>query len=210
MAAPEPPRHPREYVREYIREGLLALVPHYTDGEARTRVHTRQHSYLDPRSVNWLVRITARHFWVDLDQLRRYYSRLLDQRHNLPLPLDAALVLLPLKTREAAAPGEGTTGYMNLPQVAQVLPPPQPGPGPVKPLATVRFTGGLELPCLNTPQTMEARLHQGRQVRREFLQRRQDASPFTGLRYQDMLEVLPPCDCILKSYFLHRFTSPES
>ncbi len=212
MAAAETPRHPREYARE----GLLALLPDYSQQEARTRVHTREGSYLDPRSVNWLVRITARHFWVDLDQLRRHYSRLLGQRHNISLPLDTGLVLLPLKTREAAAPGEVTTGYMNLPQVEQILPPPGPGPGPgpdsgpgpEKPLALVRFAGGFELPCLNTPRTLEQRLRQGRQVRREFLQHRQEAAPFTGLRYEEVLQVLPPCDCILKVFFLHQFTPP--
>ena len=217
---------PKGTVQEYAREGLLALLPVYQDAEACTLVYTRTNRYRDPRSTSWLVRLLAQHFWLDLAQLRRHYSRLLGQRHNISLPLDTGLVLLPLKTREAAQEGESTTGYMNLQQVQAVVPAtpaavdqatssspahlphtPAGGPavGPGKALSVIRFSTGLMLPSLNTPETMQARLDQGRQVRREFLRRRQGDAPHGGLRFEDMQEIMPPCDCILKNYFLHRF-----
>ena len=210
---------PKGEVQEYAREGLLALVPVYQDAEACTLVYTRANRYRDHRSTSWLVRLLAQHFWLDIAQLRRHYSRLLGQRHNISLPLDTGLVLLPLKTREAAQEGESTTGYMNLQQVQEVVPAtpaavdqaasssPAGGhaAGPGKALSIIRFTTGLMLPSLNTPETMQARLDQGRKVRREFLRRRQGDAPHGGLRFEDMQEIMPPCDCILKNYFLHRF-----
>jgi len=208
-------------LQEYLREGLLALVPVYRDETASTRIYTRSGQHEDPRSVNWILRTIATYYWMELSELRRYYSRFLGLRHNISIPLDASLVLLPLKTRAAASLGEVTVGYMNLPQIQDILPVAKRSPekdgnattpvgdSPQEALSVVLFKNGFMLQSLNTPETMEERLRQGHQVRREFLRRKQGAAPYMGITVQDILEILPPCECILKEYFLRKFDRKE-
>ncbi len=92
------------------------------DKENKTIVFTFPEVVRDPRSVNWLVKRLAIYFSLDLGGLRRHCGKLLGLRHNISLPLDAGLVLLPIKMRQAETPGEVTTGFVNLLQIGEILP----------------------------------------------------------------------------------------
>lgn len=108
-------------VENYIQEGLLALVPDYRDGECNTIVFSHLGEQRDRRSVNWLVKRLAAHFSLDLAELRRRCSKLLGLRHNISLPLDTNLVMLPVKMRQAESLGEVTIGFVNLLQVFSLI-----------------------------------------------------------------------------------------
>ena len=221
-------------VENYIQEELLALVPDYRDGECNTIVFTHLGEHRDQRSVNWLVKRLAAHFSLDLFELRRRCSKLLGLRHNISLPLDANLVLLPVKMRQADVLGEVTIGFVNLLQVSDILPPPQKAKtgdtstslskgsntayapevaidsSPVSfsgeyCLSLILFKNGLQLPALNTPETLRERLRQGDRVRREFLQRRIVAGSIPGLSREELFNILPPCECVLKDLFVNIF-----
>ena len=211
----------RHDIKLLLREGIIALIPVNLNGLNSTCIYTLQDQYEDPRSVNWLMKTMAAHYWMELAELKRYYSRFLGLRHNISIPLDANLVLLPVKTRSAVALGEITVGYMNLLQVQDIVPVIQ-APAEEKNkkadrsqsshqeskggyLSLIHFSNGFSLHSLNTPATLQERLRQGRQVRSEFLRRKQGSVPYLGITIQDILEILPPCECILKEYFLFRF-----
>ena len=195
--------------QEYIQEGLLALVPVYENEQTGTRLYTCQGEHLDARSVHWLLKMLAASYWIELARLRRHCSRLLGLRHNISLPLDAALVLLPVKARQAAAQGEVTVGYVNLLQVQEILPsassPISPPLAPAGSLSLIIFQNGLQLGTFNTPETLRERLRQGNQVRQEFLRCKISSASYPGLRLEDVLRLLPPCDCALKDFFLRSF-----
>jgi len=214
----------RHEIKLLLQEGIIALAPVNLKGLNSTCIYTLQGHYEDPRSVSWLMKTIAAHYWMELAELKRYYSRFLGLRHNISIPVDANLVLLPVKTRSAVALGEITVGYMNLMQVQDIVPvihtPAEEKENKSKQddshqekvggyLSLVYFKNGFSLHSLNAPATLEERLRQGRQVRREFLRRRQGSVPYLGISFQDFLEILPPCECILKEYFLFRFNKSE-
>ncbi len=66
--------------------------------------------------------------------------------------------------------------------------------------------GGLVICCLNTAATVKAKLHQGEMARQELQQRHKlttlPAAPFTGLDGGVLRELLPDCDCLLRSILL--------
>jgi hypothetical protein len=110
-------------LEKYIQEGLLALLPRYQGGAGRTVIFTLKGSYPDPRGVPWLVKRLASYYSINLPELRRHCGKLLGFRQYISLPLSEGLVLLPAKVRQAAQPGETTTGFINLLQVEEILPP---------------------------------------------------------------------------------------
>lgn len=247
----------KDTVQHYLAEGLVALLPVYGDERGGTQVVTLQGAHHDPRSLPWLVEVLARFYRLDLAALRRNTGRLLELRHHIPLPLAEGLVLLPVKVRQAAALGEHTTGYVNLPQVEYVEAvggangasgettemnggisagaAPSPGaassaraasssgiaPASVaasggQPLYVAGDTslirsrivcrGGVVICCLNMASTVKAKLLQGERARQELLQRQKltsaPAAPFAGLKGDELRELLPPCDCLLRNIFL--------
>jgi len=107
----------------YIQEGLLALLPCYREGVGGTVVFTLQDSYRDRREITWLVKKLASYYSINLVELRSQCMKLLKLKRYASLPLADGLVLLPVKMRQAAQPGETTMGYLNLLQVAKILPP---------------------------------------------------------------------------------------
>ncbi len=189
-------------IEKYIQEELLALLPRYRDGVGETVIYTSEGRYLDPRGVPWLVERLASYYSLNLLELRRRCGRLLNLRHHISLPLSESLVLLPVKMRQSAELGETTTGFINLQQILQILPPEEKA---FAWLSRIQFKCGLQLKTLNTPETLRDRLRQGEVVRKDFLQRRSRGIAFAGLSRQALLEQLPNCDCVLKDIFIDLF-----
>ncbi len=189
-------------IEKYIQEELLALLPRYRDGVGETVIYTSEGRYLDPRGVPWLVERLASYYSLNLLELRRRCGRLLNLRHHISLPLSESLVLLPVKMRQSAELGETTTGFINLQQILQILPPEEKA---FAWLSRIQFKCGLQLKTLNTPETLRDRLRQGEVVRKDFLQRRSRGIAFAGLSRQALLEQLPNCDCVLKDFFIDLF-----
>ena len=213
-------------IEQYLEEGLLALVPFYEGDAGRTMVHTLQGEHRDRRGTGWLVQRLASYYHLDLGELRRRCGRLLDQRHHITLPLTSALVLLPVRARRSAALGETTMGYISLLQVEKILPAPEAcgavhetGAGvktgshltrsgetaPPHFLSLILFKNGLQLASFNTPETLEERMRQGHRLRREAAERKAGAQ-FIGMGADDLAELLPPCECVLKEIFVRIIT----
>lgn len=194
-------------IEQYLQEGLLVLLPRYQGEKSETLVLTLEDKHPDPRGVPWLVERLASYCNINLPELRRRCGGLLELKHHISLPLSGGLVLLPVKMRQAEVPGETTTGFINLLQVEQILPPPEPRPSTEKGapawLSQVRFKCGLRLKTLNTPETLRGRLRQGETVLQDFLRRRNQGTTFVGLDRRTLLEQLPNCDCVLKELFVN-------
>ena len=205
-----------QLTERYLAEGLVALLPGCREEEGGTWVYTLQGAggHRDPRSLPWLVEVLARFYRLDLAAVRRHTGRLLRLSHHIPLPLADGLVLLPVKVRQAAAPGESTIGYVNLPQVegVEIVQEKREGcqdaaaGGPFPARSRIRCRGGLAIGCLNTAVTVRTKLRHGETARQELLQRQNliagPAALFPGLTENSLRELLPSCDCLLRSVFL--------
>lgn len=190
-------------INQYLyEEGLLALEPLYKERQGSTRVHTTRAIHHDPRSVPGLIKRLASYHCMSLERMRGHYSKLLDKRSYVPLPLGANLVLLPVVFRRSEITGETTTGYINLPRVEQILPPPEPEKQQADPpLSRVQFQGGYQLNTLNTQRTLRERMRQGWQALEDYQSRHYQPQAKHGLRRELVLEALPDCDCVLRDIF---------
>lgn len=110
----------------------------------------------DPRRIQSLLEALARHHAVDLVALRRRCSQLLHGRNYLPIPLNSALVLIPLAL---SACGE-RTGYINLLSVGAVE--------PRNKQCRVVMDDGLVLDCFQSEASVRNRLLRGQLVLREM------------------------------------------
>ena len=97
--------------------------------------------------------------------------------------------------------GEPTSGHVNLLQVERVEAVEN---GSIR--CRIICPNGLVVPCLNTAATVRAKLLQGEAARQELLQRQKvtalPAAAFQGLDGAALRELLPSCDCLLRSMLL--------
>ena len=185
-------------VEIYLEEGLLAVVPVYDNGD-RSAVITLKGRHQEGRTVLSLVKSMAAAYSLDLTALRSRSAELLRVKHHISLALNENLVLLPVKVRTAAEPGEMTIGYVNLGQVESVLEPPE---GEGQALSRVVFKSGFELPTINTADKIKKRMEHGKTVLTDLILRRSRGISYTGLTRQSLLELMPTCECLLKDLFI--------
>ncbi len=181
-------------VESYLQEGLLAVVPVYDDGYC-SAVITLKGRHREARTVLTLIKGIAQNYSLDLSMLRRRSGQRLGIKYHVALPMTEKLVLLPVKVRSAAALGELTNGYVNMDQVAEILPPPE-GEGPA--LSRLLFKNGFELATINTADKLSRRKTDGHTVLADFLERRGKGVSYSGMSCQDILDQLPNCNCVLK------------
>jgi len=98
---------------------------------------------------------------MNINELRRLYGDLLNIKKHVIFPINDDLVLLPIKTRIAVAPGEITIGYCSLLQVDNVSDYSDPSGSW---LSSIQFKAGYELFTLNTTETLRDKIRQGEQV----------------------------------------------
>ena len=90
----------------------------------------------------------------DREAARRNQAEYLHYRQGLPLPLSPALVLTPLKTREAVGRNDGCHSYVSLSAVTDLLEGREQGGG----RSIVVLTGGHRLSCHYSLKTVRKRL----------------------------------------------------
>lgn len=195
-------------MEHYLRQGIVALLPVYT-AQSRSLVVTQSAEHLEGRSVSWLLEQFAKKCFVDLRVLRSCCGALLGLHRHIALPISDNLIMLPLKTRQAQAPGETTIGLVNMIQVAGFDA--HSGPGPW--LSVVTCKTGYRLYTLNTTAVIKTRLLQGKAAALHCHQQKQPAGlagpDFKGMSKEAIIAQLPNCDCFCKDYFCDNLNLKE-
>lgn len=170
------------------KDCLAALVPYYSaEGGNATLICTVDGDvFEDRRTVKWNLRRLARIFSVDLEASRRNQAEYLHYRQGLPLPLSPALVLTPLKTREAVGRNDGCHSYVSLSAVTDLLEEREQGGG----RSIVVLTGGHRLPCHYSLKTVRKRLRDSAIVLDRHRATLLPASEISGAANQEYREFL--------------------
>ncbi len=155
-------------IESYLEEGLLALYPVYDNGD-KSAVLTRKCRLSDPRSTVWMVRKLASYYNLDIVSLRRECACILNIRHNIGLPFTNSLVLIPVKVRQAALPGETTNGFVNMLEIKKLLPAASCDENPF--LSRVIFKNGAWLKTCNTVDTIKQRQKHGNALLEAFAEK---------------------------------------
>ncbi len=182
---------------QYIDEGIIALLPVYTATD-RAIVVTLKGEHNEGRTVPWLIEKLATHYSMNINELRRMYGNLLSVKKHVIVPISDDLVLLPVKSRVAVAPGETTIGYCSLLHIDNICDyTGQPGPW----LSRIQFKNDYILDTLNTAETLRDKIRQGDQVRHHYIKRRGQGPGYAGLSKADLSGCMPNCDCLLLDMF---------
>ncbi len=216
-------------IQQYLAEGLVALLPVYRGNVEGTAVFTLKQTYQAYHSLAWTLKLLARFCCLDLTSLRRRSGAQLGIRHHIPLPFSQGLVLLPVKVREGATLGETTVGYINLLHIegiAETCPtgadstaaassevPVRNGGDQANCRSRINCHGPIIIHSLNTASTLKQKLRQGETIREEILNRHKLLAPqehsFCGLSREALRQLLPSCDCLLRSIMLLLLNSAE-
>ncbi len=104
---------------EGIWRNINCLVPVYNeDGANVTQVHLDDGTVLtDGRKICTVVKSLAKFFTVHVEMARAKYSKLIDRKISVPIPLHQDLVLVPVKMRKPIAREDGAWGYVVLSKI---------------------------------------------------------------------------------------------
>ncbi|MEW5785474.1 MAG: hypothetical protein AB1767_10445 [Bacillota bacterium] len=135
------------------KDSLAALIPYYDrDGSNATLVYrTGGQVEEDRRTVKWNLKRLARHFSIDLEAVRKNHGERLGTFQGVPLPFSAALVLVPLKTRQAIGRNDGCCGYFNPAAICKYYP-------DAEKSTVIVLDGGQQISCLFSMRTVHKRL----------------------------------------------------
>ncbi|MBS3977556.1 MAG: hypothetical protein KGZ75_12710 [Syntrophomonadaceae bacterium] len=124
------------------------------DGGNCTEIFIKGNNRLvDRRRTKGVLSALARLFARDLVYLRDSSRREANRSHSLPLVLDPAMVLVPVKARTASIKDEGTTGYLVLNKLERVEPLDKEGSN-----SRLIFQDGLEVTTLLSTATVRQRI----------------------------------------------------
>lgn len=150
---------------------IAAIKPYYnSDGGNFTLVYTSKGAKFEHRRrLKTVLKNIVSFYGFEPAALRKKYSELLGTKQNVPLPLTASLVLVPLKMRKPHFDQDGATGYVNVCAVKAVKeesPPLKNGKGSEETLCgcLVCLNGGSSLRSLFSAQNTNKRLQLGRQA----------------------------------------------
>jgi hypothetical protein len=185
----------------YLKEGLLALVPYYKSGY-KSVVITMKSSYPDKRAVSWLLQMIATYYLQDISLIRKHYGKMLELRNSFSLAFTQHLILMPVKLRKAAAPGENTIGYVLVSEIRKIDYPPINSKDTVPWRSVIIFKNGRQLPTLNIATKLSYRKYQSSKVLEEYQRLFGINTEKQDSRLEAFLENLPNCDCLFLDTFL--------
>ncbi len=189
-------------VKAYLQEGLVAVIPTYTEN-IRAIVITRKCEHRDQKTVPWLITRLTTYFALSLTELRKDYGKLLGIKHHITIPLNHDLILLPVKVRSAAVPGELTIGYISMVEI-EAIKECDVDDERTPWLSVISFRGiDYRLKTLNSTNTLRDRRLQGTHVRNHYIAKRNQTYPaHPGLNQAAILSQIPNCDCALLDIYM--------
>lgn len=106
-------------VFEEIWQNINCIVPVYGEtGGNVTQVHLDDGRVLtDSRKICTVLKSLAKIFTIDIETARIKYSKLVDRKISVPIPLHQDLVLVPVKMRKPVAREDGAWGYVVLSKI---------------------------------------------------------------------------------------------
>jgi len=147
---------------------ILGFYPVYgSDGGNSTCVLLSDGSrYMDRRKTKTLLHDMAKIFAADLSALRYNYRDFLGRKGLVPLPLHKNLILVPFRVRRVKYKDHGATGYAVLNKIEAVESVSHPNSNGA--MSRISLSGGITLECMEKPVTVNRRLAEAHQVRREY------------------------------------------
>jgi hypothetical protein len=137
---------------------IAAIIPDYTEAGDTTTIITTdgKHTSTNTR-IRTVLRRLAHSRSTDLTALRQHTTLATGRSILQPLPIAPGLVLCPIKTRIPRVTGDTSTGYINFHAVTGVA---ENNLSTYQ--ATVKLTGGTDIPVFWTSATVKKHLQSAR------------------------------------------------
>jgi hypothetical protein len=148
-----------------LDRGIAAVVPKYQQGSGNVvEIITSDGlaaSY--PHTVQWALRHIAQYYGIDLEAIKAHYAKMLNIKHNLPIPMAVDAIFMPVKVRKPVVDGDTASGFVNILQINDVC---QDDEG-----VYIKFRSGQRLRVLQSVNTVRNHLRDATVVRQDFLRR---------------------------------------
>lgn len=143
-----------------FQEEIMAIVPEYVDLKGNcTTIHRKD---LDPlvldKTIKTVIRLVGKYYMIDLNSMKKRYSPLLSSRNLMPIPLSRNDILIPFKTRIPMYKNDGAFSYVNMKYIKEIKKNAN--------TTTVILSGGLEIHCLCSLDTVNKHLRNGKVISR--------------------------------------------
>jgi hypothetical protein len=146
---------------------INCFVPIYDEnGGNITKVYLDDGTFIiDNRRLTLVIEKIAGVFAVDLKNVRKKYSKLIDRKNTIPIPLHQDLILVPVKMRKPVAREDGAWGYIVLSKVQAY------SNHPTKPNSIeITFGDGTTIEGLLLKRNFEIILQNARKVYKAYTQ----------------------------------------
>lgn len=106
-----------DYNMERLFQGdLMALSPEYVDSKGNcTLVYMKNtEPFVIERTIRSVIKIIAKHYMLDLKELKKRYKALISSQNLIPIPLSKNDIFIPFKTRVPICKNDGALSYVNM------------------------------------------------------------------------------------------------
>lgn len=120
---------------------------------------------IDKRKLKTIINILAKTYAVDLKAAKDKYGHLVGRRSSTPIPLNSAIILIPVKMRVPITKDDGAWGYVVLDKIASCE-----EANLLEFKSKVNFKDGSELFTLVTKETFTQLLKDGEYVKTKYME----------------------------------------
>jgi len=103
------------------------------------------------QSVDSALRAIAKHYTIDINELRKKQQSLLNSRNYIPLPINKDILFISIKTRLPKIKKDPSVSYINFYAIDRLD----------KKASLIHMKNGQEVECLNSIKTLKKRYNQG-------------------------------------------------
>lgn len=95
---------------------LMALSPEYVDNKGNcTMVYLKNtEPFIVERTIKSIIRTIAKHYMLDLKEIKNRYRPLISSHNLVPIPLSKEDIFIPFKTRVPICKNDGALSYINM------------------------------------------------------------------------------------------------
>ncbi|RKD21907.1 ComK protein [Caminicella sporogenes DSM 14501] len=105
-----------KFIEEISKKGVSCLLPIYKDefGNITEIIDKSGETYTAYKTLKTVLKLICKYYGVDIKSVRQKYSKIINRKNIIPLPLSQDLILIPFKMRKPIFLKDGSYGYINI------------------------------------------------------------------------------------------------
>ncbi|ABW20139.1 hypothetical protein [Alkaliphilus oremlandii] len=141
----------KEALEKQERIACLLTLYEKDSGNCTKVIFSNNREILLYQSIHSVLKVIAKHYSLDLNELRKKQQKLLNDKNYIPLPISRDILLISVKTRFPKVKGDSSISYINYYEIDRID----------KKEPILYLKGGKPIQSLNSIATLKKRYVQG-------------------------------------------------